>query len=220
MRKRTEGQIFWVVGAGKFGAKAVQALVSENPRVQVVLVDSDPRKLKGWDEPVETVATDGVTYLVTGLKQGRKPDWIIPAIPLHVALELIGGLLPKEIQIEPIPIPAEIRQKLPNPIIAAEGQLWVSHATFLCPANCSEPDEYCTVTRKPRNPDMYRLLEELNTSVFNSVVVRSRQLAPGVGGYRPADIDRALSEVRRSKGAMLVCTACRCHGVVNAIRTI
>ncbi len=219
MRKRTEGQIFWVVGAGKFGAKAVQTLISENSRVQVVLVDSDPEKLKGWDEPVETVAADGVTYLATRLKQGRKPGWIIPAIPVHVALDLIAGLLPKEIQIEPIPFPAEIRQKLPNAIIAEEGQLWVSHATFLCPVNCSEPDEYCTVTRKARNPDMYRLLEELNTAAFNSVVVRSRQLAPGVGGYRPADIYRALSGVRRSKGPILVSTACRCHGVVNAIRT-
>ena len=219
MHQHTDGQNFWVVGAGKFGAKAVRSLVSANPRAQVVLVDSDPKTLKGWDKPVETVATDGLTYLVTRLKQGRKPDWIIPAIPVHVALELIGGLLPREIQIEPIPIPAEIRQKLPNPIMSEEGQLWVSHATFLCPANCSEPDEYCTVTRKPRNPDMYRLLEKLNTSVFNSVVVRSHQLAPGVGGYRPADIFRALSGVRRSKGPVLVSTACRCHGVVNAIRT-
>jgi len=220
MRKRKDGQIFWVVGAGKFGAKAVRTLVSKNPGAQVVLVDSDPRTLKGWDAPVETVAADGITYLVTRLKQGRKPDWIIPAIPVHVALELIGGLLQKEIQIEPILIPAEIRHKLPNPIIAEESQLWVSHATFLCPVNCSEPDEHCTVTRKPRQPDMYRLLEELNTSAFNSVVVRSHQLAPGVGGFRPADIYRALSGVRRSKGPVLVSTACRCHGVVNAIRTI
>ncbi len=219
MRKRTDGHIFLVIGAGKFGAKAVRTLVSENPRAQVVLVDSDPRTLEGWDEPVETIATDGIIDLVTRLKQGREPDWIIPAIPVHVALALITGLLQKEIQIAPIPIPEEIRRNLPNPISAEESQLWVSHAAFLCPSNCSEPDEYCTVTRKPRYPDMYRLLEKINTSAFNSVVVRSHQLAPGVGGYRPADIDRALSVMRRSKGPVLVSTACRCHGVVNAIRT-
>ena len=217
-REHTRESIYWVVGAGKFGTRAVRTLLSENPGAKLVLIDSDLEKLQEWKPSVETAAADGIAYLIGRMGQGPEPDWVIPAIPVHVALELITGLLPKDVHIEPARIPSDIREKLPHSIMAEADQLWVSHADFRCPSNCPEPDEHCTITRKPRKPDMYRLLEEMAASGFDSVVVRSHQLAPGVGGYRPADIKRALSRVKRAKGLLLFSTACRCHGVVNAVR--
>ncbi|MBT4089646.1 MAG: hypothetical protein HOE30_14255 [Deltaproteobacteria bacterium] len=48
---------------------------------------------------------------------------------------------------------------------------------------------------------------------------RFGRLAPGVGGYRPEDLYNLSGKINRVKGSLLICTACRCHGVITgAIR--
>jgi hypothetical protein len=49
-------------------------------------------------------------------------------------------------------------------------------------------------------------------------VVRSHQLAPGVGGYQLSVLWRLLEEARSTEKDILVATACRCHGVIDALR--
>jgi hypothetical protein len=49
------------------------------------------------------------------------------------------------------------------------------------------------------------------------VVVRSWQLAPGVGGYPAKYLEERLHEVSRRAGTYLVATSCRCHGVIDLL---
>jgi hypothetical protein len=62
---------------------------------------------------------------------------------------------------------------------------------------------------------MYQLLESLSFEAFEPLVVKSQQLAPGVGGYRPKDLYTLSNKIDGVKGSLLICTACRCHGVVT-----
>jgi hypothetical protein len=104
---------------------------------------------------------------------------------------------------------------LPNPMQGADNTLYVSNANFFCPATCSEPDDVCTATKKPRKQDMFKTLANVAVGDFCPVVVQSHQLGPGIGGFRPDQLFSALNQVVRHKGHLLVCTACRCHGVIT-----
>jgi hypothetical protein len=51
-------------------------------------------------------------------------------------------------------------------------------------------------------------------------IIRSRQLAPGVGGFRTVDLLRLLKDLQRQEvrgRPFLIGTACRCHGVISAL---
>ncbi len=107
---------------------------------------------------------------------------------------------------------------LPRPVRGPVGDIYVTHADFLCPDDCPEPALTCTVTKEPRQPDMYGLLERIRFQNFEPVVVQSRQLGPGVGGYRPDALFTLLSRLEKeSGGTYLAATACRCHGVLTGI---
>lgn len=155
------------------------------------------------------------------LSQHDRPGWIVPAAPIHVAFEWVvasTGLTvgPWEI----IPVPEEIDALVPNPQRGPRGQLYISYADFVCPDHCTEPYDRCTFTGKPRKGILYRLLGALSCPGFTSVVLRSRQLAPGVGGYRPDDLEASLQQVLAADGSVLYSTACYCHGVMDALKRL
>ena len=70
----------------------------------------------------------------------------------------------------------------------------------------------------PRPVDLFQLLRSLEYRHFKPVVIRSRQLLPGVGGYRPKALFGALAAVESADGPVMLSTACRCHGVLDAFR--
>jgi hypothetical protein len=47
-------------------------------------------------------------------------------------------------------------------------------------------------------------------------ILRSHQLAPGVGGLAAKEMLELRQSVAQTGGAWLMGTACRCHGVVQA----
>jgi hypothetical protein len=93
----------------------------------------------------------------------------------------------------------------------------VSHANFICPDDCPEPDDYCTITGESRPPALYNMLAGLNMPGFHSTCIVSSQLAPGQGGYQWRTLLRALEDVKAHPGKVLVSTACKCHGVIHAL---
>ena len=92
----------------------------------------------------------------------------------------------------------------------------MSIADFICPDNCPEPPDICTVTRKPRPYSLFEHLEGVGTDRFTPVVIRSHQLAPGLGGYTPEMLYDTLKKVKNAVKPILFSSACRCHGVMNA----
>jgi hypothetical protein len=208
---------YLIIGFGHFGSRAAQKLFQKNPRSKIIVVDKSKKALQKVSRfPIETVAFNGVLYLKQFLSEGRKADYIIPAVPFHLAFEFIlselkplGG---KRRKVPPL-------SGLPNPVIGKTGDLYTSFADFLCSEDCPEPAQYCTVTKKRRLKPLYRILSELE-GTFESKVIRSHQLAPGVGGFQPEALLDLLKDIKRKKQSgwsVLVSTASRCHGVTSAL---
>ncbi len=211
----------WIIGAGEFGEKAAVRLRLKYPEAAITVVDLDRSALNR----VEGVATavvlgDGAVYLAEHLSVSEKPDWIVAAVPVHLAFEWICMRLAPAYRIEKLAVPEALMQKLGCVFTGEGGRVYTSLADFVCPNNCPEPADLCSVTGKPRPVDLYKELSAVDSYQMTPVIVRSRQLSPGVGGYRPADLFDALRKVETCHGPLLLGTACRCHSVLDAFRLI
>lgn len=185
-----------------------------------LLIEPVPKKLDRVSAPQRIKRqADGVQILREEMKAGRAPDWIVPALPIHFAAEWCLASSDTK-SLFRIPIPAGLEYRVPHPMQGSRGDLFVSYADFLCPEDCPEPRGYCTVSGCKRKQSMFAYLAQIRLPSFESLVLRSQQLAPGVGGYRSDQLLQLLSSVLHSQGNMLLSTACRCHGVVTALRNV
>ena len=202
----------WIIGAGKFGLLAAKRL---RKNYQILIVDTDSVRLRIFEDMKLTfVQNDGVNYLAKNLSRNTDVAWIIPALPVHLAWEWSRNKIGRS-RLKPLVLPDKALPLLPNPIRGKFSHIYTSHAEFVCPDNCSEPDLYCTHTGKPRKQDMDQLLESISFGAFEPMVLKSHQLEPGVGGYRPKSLYNLLDRINQANGPLLICTACRCHGVVT-----
>lgn len=206
----------WIIGVGQFGQHAVRSLSKQHRDWQFVLVDPvEMNLIKAQTDRCTLEKADGVDFLRQHLFDSENgPDWIIPALPIHLAAEWCMVRIGPDL-LAPVDLPPEIELLLPNPMRGSDGNIYVSHADFKCPEDCPEPRDLCTVTREKKKPDMFKVLAEVSFQQFQPLLIRSRQLAPGVGGYRPDQLFTLLDQVQNSKGDLLLSTACRCHGVVS-----
>jgi hypothetical protein len=211
----------WIIGAGKFGRNAALKLRAKHPGVCLTVVDQDENKCGLVKIPgIEAVCMDGISFLSDGLAKPVHPEWIVPAIPVHVAWHWIKEQLKKEFEIIPVEIPDKILCLLPNPMKGKGRELYAGLADFICPEDCPEPDKICTVTQKPRPYNLYQRLKDIQVAGFTSIVIQSRGLAPGAGGYGPQALFDALSVIQQTKDRVLLSTACRCHAVLQAFRLV
>ena len=210
---------FWIIGGGKFGLKAATALRISDSSNNLTIVEKHGAACRQLDRlGFKTVCMDGIGFLERHLLQPHYPDWIIPAIPVHVAYEWLRARLSARDEVQSLTVPAEVAGQLPNPIKGAAGQLYISIADFICPENCPEPAGICTYTGKPRPMILHEFLKSFRHENFKSIVIRSHQLAPGMGGYKPEQLFNALKEIRSTHASILLSTACSCHGVMHAFK--
>ena len=208
---------YLIIGCGRFGSRAAEKLFQKDSRSKIIVVDKSKKALQKISRlPVETVVRDGVSYLDQFFSKVQKIDYIIPAVPLHLAFEFILSQLKplgaKRNRIPPI-------SGLPNPVIGKTGDLYTSLANFLCSEDCPEPARYCTATGEKREKPLYQMLKNLK-GPFESKVIRSEQLGPGIGGFRPRALLNLLEDIKRKKNSgrsILVSTASRCHGVTSTL---
>ncbi len=206
----------WIIGAGRFGLRAFCKL-KKRVNALYIVIDSNPRTCEDACVLSENiVCRDGVDFLSERLKRMSGPKWVIPAVPVHLAYDWMRRQLEGPKIIRSMPIPAAAAEQLPNPMWGRKGELYLSNADFMCPANCTEPDRICSYTGKPRPRLLFQTLRDFRYENFRSIVIRSRQLAPGVGGYTPHDLYGVLDAVVSADGPVLMSTACKCHGVLNA----
>jgi len=219
-------ETIWIIGAGRFGLQAARSLSKRHKAWQILLVDVDGEKLdRAGDLDCITQQADGISFLNTHLNRDLSrdlkfgmPTWIVPALPVHLAWEWCRRQL-GDVPLIPLDVSSEIDLLLPNPMRGSNGEIYVSHANFICPGNCSEPNDICTVTQQPRNQEMFKLLSQLRFQGFSSLVIQSRQLGPGVGGYSPEALFSLLEKMDGATGPFLLSTACRCHAVITGFTT-
>jgi hypothetical protein len=207
----------WILGAGHFGRIAARRLARRYPEANLLVVDSRREKLLDLKAlPRLATRTEDATEFLQ-----RQPlsaeQWIIPAIPVHVALLWLLHALEPDGLAKIHPVPAEVDALVPNPYRMPSGTLYASYATFRCPDACNEPDGLCTHTRQPRPGNLFEHLAALQVAGYAVEVLRSRQLAPGVGGYQGAQLWGLLERVRQQRGRFLIATSCRCHAVIDAL---
>ena len=213
----------WILGAGFFGQRALAAThahlrnLSERPLV----VDRAPQRLEGLD--AEVLCAEAVTWLAAHLGKpegplGGEDHLIIPALPLHVVAEWLrlrhnvhGGW-------ECPPVPHALLEALPNPYhFPSVGGLYNSIASWRCPEDCPVPVSHCTHTGAPRDPDLYDALGQLRLRGWQTLVIHSRQVAPGVGGYTARQLWDTFEAARSAQKPIIVATVCRCHGVLDLL---
>ena len=211
-------QTLVILGAGHFGRRAAKVL-GNKVSGPLLVVDKNEQALKRLkDAGVHVIKDDAVDYLVRN--QGvLSPDTkIVPAVPFHLAWLFARRVLDeKGYSIKVVQIPDQIKASLPHVWVAGDGSFLISYADFRCPDDCPEPP-YCTVTGQRRDKSLYKVLQDIVVEPFTVYVIRSRQMAPGVGGYGMGDLLRLCSVLEHAgPGKWLVGTACKCHGVLSAL---
>lgn len=207
----------WIIGVGQFGFIAFERLSKSRKERHFVLVDTAKENLLRCKGPnVTLLHVDGVEFLEEYLHTDSTPDWIIPALPVHLAAEWFLHHMGPE-RLRRITLPHEMEPLLPNPIRGSDGNIYVSHADFRCPDDCAEPRDFCTVTGEPRKRNMFEILGDINLPPFKALAIRSHQLGAGIGGYRPKRLFALFEKVQKARGKLFVSTACRCHGVITGL---
>jgi hypothetical protein len=210
---------YLILGAGKFGRLALERLRSRDEQAQFLVVDRRAQALRVQGlgaSGVQGIAAEAVAFLAESLGKGAAWDWIIPAIPEHVAFSWLrqGPLAGQDW--EALEAPPELATLTPVAVRGREGELYLSRARHLCTDDCSEPP-VCPVTGEPRETPLDEELAALDAPGFKTAVIPSLQLAPGVGGFPPGRLLAVAQDLADLRGKVWVATACRCHGVVHAL---
>jgi hypothetical protein len=208
-----------VIGAGRFGKRAVRILSATGGIVTVV--DKDPEAVSSLaGDRVIPIVSDGVAFMRRSFTDLSPETLIVPALPVHLAYEWLSRGSEGAFGLERTVVPEGIAPSGVHCWPATEGSVLVSYADFICPDDCPEP-ERCTVTGERRELPLYRRLQELRLEGWQIAVIRSRQLAPGLGGYRARDLKDLAERVKGfPEGPCLICTSCSCHGVITACRKV
>jgi len=211
---------YLIIGCGHFGSRAAKQLLKKKSHPKIIAVDKNREAIKKLSHlPIDTIVDDGLSYLNQFLSEGQTVNYLIPSVPFHLAFEFILLRL-KPFGARRAKVPS--LSGLPNPETGKTGDLYTSLADFLCPEDCPGPAQYCTVTRRRREKPLYQILKDLQ-GLFESKVIVSQQLSPGVGGFRPKAMLALLEEVKKLKNSahpVLISTASRCHGVTSALKFI
>lgn len=196
-----------IAGFGKFGEIALKRLRAMNNQAQAVIVDSDCDKSSGVKD-CSIICGDAID-IISDLKLDPA-DIIIPMIPVHLAAEFTISQNPG---LKFTALPLELQTQLPNPFKLDEANLVCTKAEFMCPDDCPE-GETCTITGQYRCP-LYEELNEIKVADWDIVVLRSFQIAPGIGGYSFGDLKYILNRIVAEKS--LIITSCKCHAFISAL---
>ncbi len=208
---------FCILGCGRFGRIALAELTRLYPTAHIRVIDCKP--LKDIPENIEVITCDAVEWLARFCTSDVADTVIIPALPIHLAAEwLKKKLTEQQAEVNTINISPDLLGGLPNPLHLKEGQIAISYADFICPSNCPEPESTCTYTGKPRPTPLYTVLQKADVGADKTYVIRSQQIAPGVGGFRAEVLLNLFNDIKKiSEGTLYIGTTCKCHGIVDRL---
>jgi len=208
---------FWIIGGGKFGRRAAETIGRAGSAADILIVEKDPRRCQTLiADGFQVIEADGIDFLKNRLASPLQKQWIVAAAPVHVAYEWIRARLPGNARLEPQALPTELAGLLPNAMRGGKGQWYASNADFICPPDCPESGSVCSFTGQRRPRSMHAFIRHLHAPGVKILVVRSYQLAPGVGGLRPRDLFEAWHQIQTTQPHFILATACKCHAALNS----
>lgn len=200
-----------IAGFGQFGKLAYRRLTVAFPDERLIIVERHPEKITPVaDSNAVLIDEEIVSYLLRA-SDISPDDWIVPMVPFHMAATYAIERLP-DARVQSIPDGLE--DALPNAFRVADHTLTCSYATCMCPDDCAEED-VCPVTGERRDVALHRAIASLNVADTTVLVLTSRQILAGVGGYQAGDLFDLVRNLQ--PGRSLIATACRCHGVITCI---
>ncbi|MBO8181354.1 MAG: hypothetical protein H0Z28_01005 [Archaeoglobus sp.] len=218
-----------VFGGGKYGVEAIEYLLSRNRSFIVVDVDTkclavknyslqrvpirDVEKLKLRRGEVEGYFVEGGIFEALKIIEELKPEHVFPTAPIHLSAALIQEKFKLNPWFEGID---SVLPGLPAKVIVSVGRgsiVVTYNRDYECQPNCSAPDR-CPVTGILKPAPMYRMLEFAAPKGF---ILQSHQLKPGIGALKGNELE-LLIKWAYGKNELIVGTACRCHGVITALR--
>ena len=200
-----------IAGYGKFGKIALERLRAFYSVPSIVVVDPTADLSELVQLPnVIVVQADAVKFLIEQ-HDIVSDDMVIPMVPFHLAASYA---LNKLSRVREALLPESIMRSLPNPIRINECTISCSRANFLCPDDCPESDR-CSVTGELRDMPLYEELESLQIEGAATIIQRSIQILPGVGGYRLGELIRL--EGLLQPGMYAIATSCKCHAILTGI---
>lgn len=200
---------FILIGFGAFGKLAYERLTTHFKASDFIVLDPWTN-VDHLRDGVQFIAMDGVDFLAQS-GQVEDSDVIVPLAPLNVAAEYVLLSVKGTCRTK---IPFDMRRFFRVSSWIDEFTLCVSYADFLCPDDCEEGN-VCTVTGESRTP-MFQKLREIPVIGFEKLVIRSRQILPGVGGYTFQDLKKIRDSVIPYRKT-LVCSSCKCHAIISGI---
>ncbi|MBI5523663.1 MAG: hypothetical protein HY910_13630 [Desulfarculus sp.] len=200
-----------ILGGGRFGRLAGMRLEGRVLALAEVVPTPDLAELGVPVWPLEAVAAAN-----QALASARPPAWLVPCVPVHfLARWLLASLAAQGART--LPVPPQAEAGLPLLGRGQEGQLFLSLTNTLCPDDCPEPASICPKTGQPRGLPLYQRLMGLSLPGWGTAVLRSHQLAPGVGGLAASGMLEIRQRMAGQGGRWLIATACRCHGVLSGL---
>ncbi|MEN6441013.1 MAG: NAD-binding protein [Syntrophobacter sp.] len=206
-----------ILGAGRFGRIAAKRLSRRYPASSILVIDESAKRIEEVKQEfgVRGLARDSIEAITATSLPGNL--WLVPAVPIHVGYEWVMRELNRSVRARGLPVPEEAELLVPNPMRSPTGTLYTSFADFICPDSCDEPAAVCTHTGKARTGNLFQVLGAMKIPDYKTMVLRSWQLAPGVGGYPAASLTELMAQILTRRGKYIVCTSCRCHGVIDAL---
>jgi hypothetical protein len=207
----------FIIGFGKFGKLALKQRVRLGDKTRVWIIDSRPEPLNQLEPglfSVIKVLADGPQFLTQFQDWIGDEDWIIPALPIHLAWKWLELNLKTSKSPKALVPPKRLGSGLPFHQVNNKGLL-LSYADFECPEDCPAPLAHCFKTHKKKALPLWKFIAEQRVMHGTLVVIESRQIAPGVGGYAFKELRKIREMALKAVPPFFVATACRCHGVIH-----
>jgi len=208
-------QIF-IIGFGKVGKTALPQVIRLWGKSRVWIIDHNPEALNQKETLSGIrVLADGPQFLTQYQEWIGNQDWIIPALPIHLAWKWLEFNMRHQ-RPKSVSPGSSLGSGLPYSQALGDGLL-LSYADFICPDHCPAPLDHCFKTKERRSVPLWKHLAIGTGSHRRLEVIESRQMAPGMGGYPFSELRRVLNQAHEAGPPFFVATACRCHGVINGL---
>lgn len=234
--------VFVILGGGCYGTfyarqliRAAEAGAIAGPEIIVVDRNAKPKiaEVPPAQRYVRLVRDDWEHFLgahLARLDAGADDQIVPPPFTPHLAVSWLLAALRRARpdmtwEIEPFALlPGTPFQRL-----AANGTLAASHADWICPIHCIEPD-VCPKTRGPRYWDMAdtahayaKSLGEAGQPIEQIHLFRCLHFTHGVGTYPAGALITALKQLQALQSSAvtplraLIGTVSRCHGAMHLL---
>jgi hypothetical protein len=231
---------FFIMGGGCYGsfyarqllrARAAGALAVDE--IGIVDSSSRPRALEELPDrpPLRHYSRLWDDFLDERLAHAPAPDdmLVTPPFTPHLALAWLLRALPRRLPALHWTTRPFVRQPdIPFHLQKKGGPLLLSHADWICPVNCIEPDR-CPRTRGPRDWDMDHTARKLARSLAGAgqpvdplALFHCHHIAYGVGAFPLARLPQAAAAIasaaaRAGQVRALVGTISHCHGALHLL---